>query len=67
VIEAFMTAHQLPDLTVVADAGMSSEANRKEIEAAGLSFILGMRIPHIPYVIAHIGQLTPLNWLGQDD
>jgi hypothetical protein len=67
VIEAFMTAHQLPDLIVVADADMISEANRKEIEAAGLSFILGMRIPHVTYVVAHIGQLTHLNWLGQDD
>jgi hypothetical protein len=51
VIEAFMAAHQLPDVTVVADAGMVSEANQKQIEAAGLSFILGMRIPHIPYVV----------------
>jgi hypothetical protein len=49
VIEAFMTARQLPDVTVVADAGMISEANQKAIEAAGLSFILGMRIPHVPY------------------
>jgi hypothetical protein len=30
---------------VVADAGMVSEANQTEIEAAGLSFILGMKIP----------------------
>jgi len=51
VIEAFMTAHQLPDVTVVADAGMVSEANQKQIEAAGLSFILGMRIPQVPYVV----------------
>jgi Transposase DDE domain len=51
VIEAFMTAHQLPDVTVVADAGMVSEANQKQIEAAGLSFILGMKIPHVPYVV----------------
>jgi hypothetical protein len=52
VIESFMTAHRLPDVTVVADAGMVSEANQKEIEAAGLSFILGMRIPRVPYVVA---------------
>jgi transposase len=51
VITAFMTAHQLPDVTVVADAGMVSEANQKAIEAAGLSFILGARIPHEPYVV----------------
>jgi hypothetical protein len=52
VIEAFMTARQLPDVTIVADAGMVSEANQKEIEAAGLSFILGARIPFVPYVVA---------------
>jgi hypothetical protein len=52
VIEAFMIAHQLPHVTIVADAGMVSEANQKAIEAAGLSFILGARIPDIPYVVA---------------
>ena len=51
IIEAFMAAHQLPDVTVVADAGMISEANQKAIEAAGLSFILGMKIPDVPYVV----------------
>ena len=51
VIESFMAAHDLPDVTVVADAGMISEANQKPIEAAGLSFILGMKIPHVPYVV----------------
>ncbi len=64
VIEACMTAHQLPDVTVVADAGMVSEGNRKAIEAAGLSFILGMRIPQVPYVVRqwrheHPGQDIP--------
>jgi hypothetical protein len=64
VIEAFMTAHQLPDVTVVADAGMVSESNQKDIEKAGLSFILGMKIPHVPYVVAqwrreHPGQAIP--------
>jgi hypothetical protein len=33
---------------VIADAGMVSEANQNEIEAAGLSFILGMKIPGFP-------------------
>jgi hypothetical protein len=51
VVQAFMAAHQLPDVTIVADAGMVSEANQKDIEAAGLSFILGMKIPHVPYVV----------------
>jgi Transposase DDE domain len=52
VIESFMAAHQLPDVTVVADAGMVSEANQKQIETAGLSFILGAKIPHVPYLVA---------------
>ena len=47
----FMAAHQLPDVTVVADAGMISEANQRAIEAGGLSFILGMKIPDVPYVV----------------
>jgi hypothetical protein len=64
VIESFMAAHQLPDVTVVADAGMVSEANQKAIEAAGLSFILGMKIPHVPYAVAqwrreHPGEQIP--------
>jgi transposase len=43
VIEKFIAARQLPDVTVVADAGMISDANMKAIEAAGLSFVLGMK------------------------
>jgi hypothetical protein len=51
VIKAFLGAHRLSDVVIVADAGMVSEGNMKAIEAEGLSFILGMRIPEIPYVI----------------
>jgi transposase len=64
VIRSFMAAHGLPDVTVVADAGMVSEANQKAIEAAGLSFILGAKIPAEPYVVKqwrreHPGQPVP--------
>jgi Transposase DDE domain len=64
VIEAFMTAHDLPEVTVVADAGMVSEANQKQIETAGLSFILGMKIPRVPYAVSqwrreHPGEQVP--------
>jgi hypothetical protein len=48
VIEKFMAARHLPDVTVVADAGMIAEANQEAIEAAGLSFILGMKVPDVP-------------------
>lgn len=63
-IKAFMAAHDLPDVTVVADAGMVSAANQKAIEDAGLSFIIGARIPQEPYVITawrkrHPGQDLP--------
>jgi hypothetical protein len=51
VIEAFLQAHRRAGVTVVADAGMISDANKRAIETAGLSFILGMRIPEVPYVV----------------
>jgi hypothetical protein len=51
-LQAFMAVHRLTDITVVADAGMLSEANKKAIEAAGLGFILGNRVGHVPYVIS---------------
>jgi hypothetical protein len=51
VIEAFMAAHHLPGVTVVADAGMISDANRQAIEAADLSFNLGVKIGELPYVV----------------
>jgi transposase len=50
-ITAFKEAHRLEGVTVVADAGMVSEANRVAIEAAGLSFILGAKIPDVPYLV----------------
>ena len=59
VINAFKTAHQLTDVTVVADAGMISEANQVASQAAGLSFILGTRIPYLPDVVARMARQTP--------
>ena len=59
VITAFMGAHQLPDVTAVADAGMISEANQKAIEDAGLSFILGTKIPDEPMRSRSGGVSTP--------
>ncbi|MEU8224291.1 IS1634 family transposase, partial [Kribbella sp. NPDC048915] len=64
VIEAFMAAHDLSEVTVVADAGMISDANQNAIEDAKLSFILGTKIPEMPYVVkkwrtAHPGEDIP--------
>jgi hypothetical protein len=63
-IRAFMTAHRLTDVTIVADAGMVSAANQRAIEAEGLSFILGARIADIPHVVRcwpdeHPGRAIP--------
>jgi hypothetical protein len=64
VIKAFMAAHRLKEVVIVADAGMISEKNIKDIEAEGLSFILGMKISEVPYVISewqreHPGEPVP--------
>ena len=64
VINAFKAAHQLTDVTVVADAAMVSEANQIALAAAGLSFILGTRIPFLPDVVRewrdkHPGEQVP--------
>ena len=59
VINAFKAAHQLTDVTVVADAGMISEANHTAIAVAGLSFILGTKIPYLPDVVREWRDIHP--------
>lgn len=49
IIRAFVEAHGIAGVTVVADAGMMAEANLKDVEDAGWSFIVGGRLPDIPY------------------
>jgi transposase len=46
-ITAFMAAHRLADVTIVADARMVSAANQQAIEDAGRTFILGAKIPDL--------------------
>ena len=63
-IEAFKAAHRLSDVTIVADAGMVSAGNQAAIEAAGLTYILGAKIPNVPYQVdqwrkTHVGQDIP--------
>lgn len=52
VLQAFMAAHQLTDIVIVADAGMISEANWRAIEELGWSFVLGARMNEVPYQVA---------------
>ena len=63
-IKAFMAAHGLRDVVIVADAGMVSDNNMKAIEAEGPSFILGAKLTRVPYVIEawhadHPGEQVP--------
>jgi hypothetical protein len=51
-VQRFVAAHGIARVTVVADAGMMSEANLADVEDAGWSFIVGGRLPEVPYVIA---------------
>ncbi len=64
VLTAFLAEHDLAQVTVVADAGMVSEANKRGIEAAGLSFILGARLPDIPYVVGQWRKAHPGEQIG---
>jgi len=52
VIEEFKKRHGLLDLTVVADAGMLSQANLEALAEAGYTYIVGSRLNKIPYDIA---------------
>lgn len=52
---------------MVAAAGMISEANQVDLKAAGLSYILGARIPFLPDVIRewrdkHPDEAVPDGW-----
>ena len=64
VIQAFAAAHSIPEMTVVADAGMLSEANLAALEDAGLRFIVGARIAEVPYQVAEWRRTHPDEPIG---
>ena len=51
VIDEFVTAHQVPRRHDRGGRGRDLRGESEGVEAAGLSFILGMRIPRVPYVV----------------
>lgn len=51
-IRRFVEAHGIAGVTVVADAGMMSEQNLKDVEDAGWNFIVGGKLPDIPYQVS---------------
>ncbi len=47
-VKAFQARHAIADMVVVADAGMLSSSNLRELDAAGLRFIVGSRVTKAP-------------------
>lgn len=52
IVKAFQARHALADLVVVADAGMLSAANLRDVDAAQLRFIVGSRLTKAPADLA---------------
>jgi len=48
IIKQFQDRHNLADMVVVADAGMLSAGNLRELDEAGLRFIVGSRVTKAP-------------------
>ena len=48
IVKQFQERHNLADMVVVADAGMLSAGNLKELDEAGLRFIVGSRLTKAP-------------------
>lgn len=60
VIKAFQDRHGVTDMVVAADAGMLSAKNLKELDDAGLRFIVGSRQTKAPHDLA-----THFRWNGE--
>jgi hypothetical protein len=58
-VQRFVAAHGIAGVTVIADAGMMSEANLAEVENAGWSFVIGGKLPEVPYVISQWQRANP--------
>ncbi|APX02262.1 IS1634 family transposase [Arthrobacter sp. QXT-31] len=52
IIKQFQARHQLADMVVVADAGMVSAGNLRELDEANLRFIVGSRMTKAPTDLA---------------
>ena len=61
VVEEFKKRHGLIGLTVVADAGMLSQANLEALAIAGYTYIVGSRMNKIPYDIAEYQKTKELS------
>jgi hypothetical protein len=52
IITQFQARHDLADMVVVADAGMLSKTNLRELDEANLAFIVGSRVTKAPIDLA---------------
>ncbi|WP_344251878.1 IS1634 family transposase, partial [Humibacillus xanthopallidus] len=52
IIRQFQQRHSLSDMVVVADAGMLSASNLRDLDSAGLRFIVGSRVTKAPADLA---------------
>ncbi len=48
IVKAFQARHEITDMVVVADAGMLASGNLRELNEAGLGFIVGSRVTKAP-------------------
>lgn len=48
IVKQFQERHDIADMVVVADAGMLSAGNLKELDEADLRFIVGSRVTKAP-------------------
>ena len=52
IVQAFQARHELADMVVVADAGMLSATNLRQLDEANLRFIVGSRVTKAPIDLA---------------
>jgi hypothetical protein len=60
IVTAFGQRHQLEGMVIVADAGMLSASNLRELDEAGLRFIVGSRVTKAPVDLA-----SHFRWHGE--
>lgn len=52
IVKAFQQRHEITDMVVVADAGMLSSSNLRDLDETGLRFIVGSRVTKAPNDLA---------------
>jgi hypothetical protein len=60
IVKAFQARHGITDMVVVADAGMLASGNLRELDDAGLRFIVGSRVTKAPNDLA-----SHFHWHGE--